>query len=217
MATAGLTLFFSWVVASGDNILFGFVQEMLKEQFADQAGDARQYDHLINTATTAFYGNLYFWINLVGLLLQAFIVSRILKFAGFGMLMLTTPLISLAAYLSMLAVPMLAVIKAVKIAENASNYSVNNTARHILWLPTTKQMLYQAKPTIDTLFVRLGDGCAALTVLLGTRVFSFSIFDFVIWNLVLVVIWLALAIYLIREHKIWSRRSSDGQEGAVAA
>lgn len=38
-----------------------------------------------------------------------------------SVLVLTTPLISLAAYASMLATPLLAAIKAVKIAENSSN------------------------------------------------------------------------------------------------
>lgn len=202
-ATAGLTLVFSWVVASGDNILFGFVQESLEAEFATVQGDPAAYARMINQATTAFYGNLYFWINLVGLLLQAFIVSRILKHVGFGMLILATPLISLAAYASMLVTPILAVIKIVKIAENSSNYSVNNTARQVLWLPTTKDMLYQAKPTIDTLFVRLGDGLAALTVLLGTRVWELAIEGYILINLLLVVAWLGIAAYLVREHRVW--------------
>ncbi len=203
-ATAAMTLVFSWVVASGDNILFGFVQQVLREQFAGEVAGSERYQQLLNAATTAFYGNLYLWINLVGLLLQAFVVSRILRYAGFGSLLLATPLVSLAAYGSMLFAPLLALVKVVKIAENSSNYSVNNTARHILWLPTTKQMLYQAKPAIDTLFVRLGDGMAAVTVLLGTRVFTLDILDFVLINLVLVFAWLGIAIYLKQEHKRWS-------------
>ncbi len=203
-AIAVLTLLFSWVVASGDNILFGFVQDQLDATYATVA-DPEEHRRLINTATTAFYGNLYFWINLVGLLLQGFIVSRILRYAGFGMLMLATPIVSLATYTSMLVTPILAVVKVMKIAENASNYSVNNTARHILWLPTTKAMMYQAKPTIDTLFVRLGDGLAALTVLLGTRVASLEVLDFVWINLVLIGLWIPVAVYLVRENKRWMR------------
>ncbi|MEQ8860892.1 MAG: hypothetical protein RIC56_19780 [Pseudomonadales bacterium] len=203
-ATAAMTLVFSWVVASGDNILFGFVQQMLQERFASEGIGSASYQTLLNAATTAFYGNLYFWINLMGLLLQAFVVSRILRYAGFGSLILATPIVSLTAYASMLFVPLLGLIKVMKIAENSSNYSVNNTARHILWLPTTKQMLYQAKPAIDTLFVRLGDGMAAMTVLLGTRVFSLSIVGFVAINIVLVLAWLGIAIYLKQEHKRWS-------------
>lgn len=213
-ATAAMTLIFSWVVASGDNILFGFVQQMLHEEYAVATGSLEDYQHLINAATTAFYGNLYFWINLIGLLLQAFVVSRILRYAGFGWLILATPIVSLAAYASMLFAPLLGLIKVMKIAENSSNYSVNNTARHILWLPTTKEMLYQAKPTIDTLFVRLGDGMAALTVLVGTRVIALDIMNFVVINIGLVMAWLALALYLRQEHNRWSIHGPGGRRRA---
>ena len=65
-------------------------------------------------------------------------------------------------------------------------------------------MLYKAKPTIDTLFVRLGDGMAALTVLIGTRVVGLDTMGFVFINLVLVLVWIALCVYLYKEHHRWS-------------
>ncbi|HSG91400.1 MAG TPA: hypothetical protein VLA56_19445 [Pseudomonadales bacterium] len=207
-ATAAMTILFSWVLASGDNILFGLVQEALREDFAPVAGDPAHHAQLVNAATSAFYSSLYLWINLFGLLLQAFVVSRVLSFSGFGTLLLVTPFISLAAYASMLATPVLAVLKVVKIAENSSNLSVNNTARHVLWLPTTKEMLYQAKPTIDTLCVRVGDLGAALTVLLGARLLDLSLETFIGINLVLVLGWIAIALFVGREHR---RLVRDGQ------
>lgn len=199
--TATMVLLFSWVVASGDNILFGLVQESIRDELNAQALSPEEFSRLLNAATTAFYGDLYFWVNMCGLLLQAFIVSRILRYGGFMALMLTTPLISLGAYLSMAIAPVIGIIKAMKVAENSSNYSVNNTARHMLWLPATKEMLYQAKTTIDTLFVRVGDGLAALTVLIGTRLVSLNLFDFLVINIVLIVAWLAVAVFLVRENR----------------
>jgi AAA family ATP:ADP antiporter len=201
LGTAGMVLVFSWVVASGDNILFGLVQESIQEGLADFAGDPTELSRLINTATTAFYSDLYFWVNICGLLLQAFFVSRILRYGGFTALIIATPVVSIAAYLSMAIAPVLGIIKAMKVMENSSNYSVNNTARHMLWLPATKEMLYQAKTAIDTLFVRMGDGLAALTVLIGTRVFAFSLLSFLLINAFLAIVWLGFAIYLSRENR----------------
>jgi AAA family ATP:ADP antiporter len=209
-AIAIMVVVFSWIVASGDNILFGVVQEQLQETYAGFSGNPEEQARLIKNATTAFYGDLFFWVNLVGLLLQAFIVSRLVQFGGFGLLLIATPIISLAAYVSMAIAPVLGVIKVMKVAENASNYSINNTARHMLWLPTSKAMLYQAKTAIDTLFVRLGDGLAALTVMLGTRVWTFEIVNFILINIVLIVVWLVVAIFLIKEHRRWV----VGQAGA---
>jgi AAA family ATP:ADP antiporter len=136
------------------------------------------------------------------------VVSRILNFGGMQALLLTTPFISLAAYASMVFVPILGLIKILKVAENSSMYSIQNTARQMLWLPTTKEMLYQAKPTVDTLFVRLGDGMAALTILFGTRLFSLENTGFVVINIALVLVWIALSTYLHHEHRRWIRTAA---------
>jgi AAA family ATP:ADP antiporter len=204
-ATAIMIMVFTWVVTSGDNILFGIVQSSLTDDLAGLRGNPEAFDLALQEATAAFYGDLYFWINLVTLILQAFVVSRILQAGGMQALLYTTPFISLAAYASMAFVPMLGLIKILKVAENSSSYSIHNTARQMLWLPTSKEMLYQAKPTVDTLFVRLGDGMAAMTILIGTRVFELSNTGFVMVNIFLVLIWIGLSTYLHRENERWTR------------
>ncbi len=210
LAAAALTmLVFNWVVANGDNILFALVQEALRAELAG----LEDFDERLKNSTTAFYGNFYFWVNLVGLLLQAFAVSRLLALGGLPLLVLITPVVSCLAYVSMALFPNLTVIKVMKISENASNYSINNTARHILWLPTTKAMLYQAKPVADTLFVRLGDGLAAVTVLLGTRFWHFAPREFLLTNIALAALWIALACYLAAEHRRWSDANRTAEEG----
>lgn len=192
--TALMVFTMFWVMTNGENILFAAVQEALTDAgVTDQAG--------IKSGTAAFYGRLYFWVNLTGLLLQAFIVSRIQRYAGFGGLLLTPPLVSLVSYGAMSASTTLGVITVAKTAENGSNYSINNTARQVLWLPTSREMIYKAKAAIDTLCVRFGDGLAALTVLLGTRVLQVDITEFLHFNLVLIALWLILAILVVREHR----------------
>ena len=217
VGTAGMVLVFSWVVASGDNILFGLIQESIQEDLAGFTGQPEELSRMINTATTAFYSDLYFWVNTIGLLLQAFFVSRILRYGGFTALILTTPIISIVAYMSMAIAPVVGIIKAMKVAENSSNYSVNNTARHMLWLPASKEMLYQAKTAIDTLFVRMGDGLAALTVLIGTRVIVLDLVNFLLINVVLGVVWLGFALYLSRENRRLKREALKPLSRARAA
>ena len=208
MATAMMVMLFNWVVASGDNILFGLVQQAITDELTGTV-EAVQLNRQITAVTTAFYSDLYFWINLIGLLLQSFVVSRLVQLGGFGLLIMTTPVISLTAYLSMAMAPMIGIIKFMKVAENSSNYSIHNTARHMLWLPTNTAMLYQAKTTIETLFYRLGDGLAALTVLFGTRFWRFTLNEFLIFNVILCGLWVVISIYLYREYKVWSRTDFD--------
>ena len=117
--------------------------------------------------TTAFYGSFFFWVNVCALVLQALLASRLLKYGGFGLILLLLPVLSLVTYSVMAFVPILLVVRVMKTAENSTAYSINNTARQVLWLPTTAEMKYKAKPAIETLFVRVGDGLAAATTLVG--------------------------------------------------
>ncbi len=55
----------------------------------------------------------------------------------------------------------------IKTAENATDYSIMNTARQLLWLPTTREEKYKAKQAIDTFFVRGGDVLSAAVVYAG--------------------------------------------------
>ena len=117
----------------------------------------------------------------------------------------------------MAVAPVIGVIKAMKVAENSSNYSVNNTARHMLWLPASKEMLYQAKTAIDTLFVRIGDGLAALTVLIGTRLLVLDLISFLLINVFLVIVWIGLAFFLARENARLRRQTTELPPGARAS
>ena len=157
--------------------------------------------HHLRAATTAFYGSFFFWVNVFALCMQALLASRLLKYGGFGAIFLMLPVIALVSYSAMLLVPLLAVVKWMKVAENSTDYSINNTARHVLWLPMSQEITLKAKPTIDSLFVRAGDGLAALTVLLGVRVFTLPLESYALVSIVLVVVWLLGALWVVREHK----------------
>ena len=198
---AVVALLTNWVNTNGENLLFNVVQESLaKQQAAQGITDQAAVVDFVRTATTEFYSGYFFWVNLCALVLQMFAASRLLKYGGFGAILLLLPVIALCSYTTMALLPILAVVRAMKVAENSVDYSINNTARHVLWLPTSAAMKYKAKPVVDSLFVRLGDGFAAGTVLLGVRLFQLSTRDFFIVNVVLVLTWLSIAVLLVREH-----------------
>jgi len=202
IAVALITLLLSWVNTNGENLLFRVVQEFLKGQaLKESILDPNALMAFTRDGTTAFYGDFYFWVNIMALLLQALVASRLLKYGGFGAILLTMPVVALVSYTAMAFVPILAIVKAMKIAENATDYSINNTARNVLWLPVSAEMKYKGKPTIDSLFVRMGDGIAALTVLIGVQMLALSTQSFFILNVVLVFIWIAFAFVVIRQHR----------------
>jgi AAA family ATP:ADP antiporter len=163
----------------------------------------------VRDGTTAFYGNFFFWVNLVALFLQSIVASRMLKFGGFGSVFLLLPVIALGSYSVIALLPILWVVKLMKIAENATDYSINNMARHVLWLPIPSDVTYKAKPAVDTLFARLGDGLAALTVMFGVQALTLSVASFAAINIVLIGVWLLLAIWIVREHRELTGESQE--------
>jgi AAA family ATP:ADP antiporter len=202
LAVALITLLLNWVNTNGENLLFRVVQENL-EQLAAHRGitDGEALIAFTRNGTTAFYGGFFLWVNVVALVLQAFVASRLLKYGGFAVILLTMPVVALLSYGAMALIPVLAIVKLMKIAENSTDYSINNTARNVLWLPTTSEMKYKGKPTVDSFFVRIGDGMAALTVLVGVQLFTLTTTMFFVVNIALVVVWLAMSVLVIREHR----------------
>ena len=211
LLAAVVTMLANWVNTNGENLLFRVIQESLTTQAEGQGitGEA-SVQEFIRDGTTVFYGNFYFWVNIIALLLQAFIASRLLKYGGFAAIFLILPVVALTSYTLMALLPVLAVVKMMKIAENATDYSLNNTSRHVLWLPVSSTMKFRGKPAIDTLYVRLGDGLAAITVLIGVQLLTLSTAGFFTINILLVLCWLAVAVLLVREHSKLSRdKTSD--------
>ena len=49
-------------------------------------------------------------------------------------------------------------------SENSLDYSLHNTLRGALFLPTTRAVKYKAKAAIDTFFFRMGDVIAGLGI-----------------------------------------------------
>ena len=202
LAVAAVTLLTHWVSTNGDNLLFRAVQEALRNDLATRGVvDAGAMNVFVREGTTAFYGSFFFWVNLSALLLQAFLASRLLKYGGFAVILLLLPAIDLVSYSAMAFLPFLLVVRVMKTAESATSYSINNTAQQVLWLPTTPAMKYKAKPAIETFFVRLGDGFAAMTVLIGVRFYALATRALFLFNVALVVLWILVGMIVVREHR----------------
>ena len=78
------------------------------------------------------------------------------------------PFIALGGYTMIALLPMLAVVRMAKILENSTDYSIQNTTRHALFLPTSREAKYKAKQAIDSFFWRAGDLLQAGVVFVGT-------------------------------------------------
>jgi len=100
--------------------------------------------------------------------------------------------------------PLLSFIRTAKLAENSIDYSLQNTTRNALYLPTTREAKYKAKQANDAFFVRFGDVLSAGLVFAGTRWLSFGPREFAYVNVALIVTWLALAVAIGRRFERFS-------------
>jgi AAA family ATP:ADP antiporter len=141
----------------------------------------------------AFYSSFYTWVNVVGLVLQLFVVSRIVRYLGVPGAILALPLVSLGAYGIIAVAPLLGAVFPAKVAENSTDYSLNNTVRNMLFLPCTPEQKYSAKQAIDSFFVRLGDVGAAGVVFVGLTFLRLGPGGFAVANALFVFLWLVLA------------------------
>ena len=139
-------------------------------------------------------------VNLLGLLAQTFLVSRIFKYIGVRGALFIMPAIAAVSYTSLAFFPFLSIVRVAKTMENSSDYSIQNTTRQALFLPTSREAKYKAKQAIDSFFVRFGDMMQALVVFIGTTL-AFNTQHYAILNLAFIGVWLVLALGIAREHR----------------
>lgn len=189
---AALMLLVNVVNTTGEYILSKTVVDV----YAAGEGAGTQVDE--ERVIGEFYGNYFTIVNLLSALIQAFLVSRAIQFLGVRGALLVVPFVSLLGYLAMAFLPVLGLIRGAKIAENSLDYSLQNTTRNALYLPTSREAKYKAKQANDTFFVRLGDLASAGLVFTGTTWLAFTRREFALVAVALVLVWLTIAFLLGR-------------------
>jgi len=156
-----------------------------------------------------FYGNFFFSVNLLSALIQLFLVSRIMKFCGVPASLFFLPLIALGGYSFVAFMPVLAYIQVAKILENSTDYSLQNTARQALFLPTSREEKYKAKAAIDTFFVRIGDVLSTVLVFLSVHL-ALSVRVLSGINVMLIALWLLLVFGIGRSYRALTADQAKG-------
>jgi ATP:ADP antiporter, AAA family len=196
MLIAILTVLLNIVSLSGD-FIFG---KLLVDQTNHVVGTAASLMKARKAYIGSYYATYYEWTNAVSFIIQAFLVSRIFRRIGVRGSMFVLPVISLATFVTILANPILHVVRVLKIAENSTNYSLQNTVRAALLLPTSREAKYKAKAAIETFCVRLGDVLQAGVIFIGTSL-HFGVRAFAGMTLAITLLWLVVAFKLYQEHK----------------
>ena len=192
-----MVLLLNVVNSTGEYLLGQSIVAHARETIAATHAPASALKSIIGKS----YGSFFSWVNLLGLLFQLFLTTRIFKHFGVRAALFVLPLIAFGSYGLLAFAPMISVFGFTKILENSTDYSIGNTARQALFLPTSREAKYKAKAAIDTFFWRLGDLCQAPIVFVAVQ-FNMSSQTVALINVALVLVWLSVVAAIAREHRV---------------
>jgi AAA family ATP:ADP antiporter len=192
-----LMLLLNWVNTGGEIILTDIVNRTAEAAVAaGRAGGLTEAEYI-----GTFWASFHIGVNVLGLLLQLFVVSRVIKYLGVMVALLVLPVIALGAYSLIAFYPILVYVRWAKTAENSTDYSLQNTVRNMLFLPCTREQKYKAKQVVDSFFHRAGDVLVSVTFFVGTTFLAMEARHFALFNIGLVVLWLILAVLIGRAYR----------------
>jgi AAA family ATP:ADP antiporter len=188
---------YNFINSTGEYMLGKVYQRVAQRAVLAGASGGLSIEQYINIS----FADYQFLTNLLTILIQLFLVSRIFKWIGVGGALLFLPIIALSGYGYMSFGVSMILVKWVKSFENGTDYSLMNTTKAALFLKTSREEKYKAKAAIDTFFVRGGDTISALAVFVGTTFLAFPVEKFSSVNVVAIFIWILLCFLIMREFK----------------
>jgi ATP:ADP antiporter, AAA family len=190
---AVLTILLNVVNTTGQMLLNVLVNADSAARFGAGTDEARLF-------LTSFFATFQTGVNTFGLFVQLFLTSRAIRYFGVRGSLFVLPALALVNYSVIAVVPLLAVVRITKTLENGTDYSLQNTLRHALFLPTSREAKYKAKAAIDTFCARIGD-LAAAGVALGGLALGLGTAAFAWINIGFTILWLGVASRIAREHR----------------
>ena len=149
--------------------------------------------------TQAFFGRVGTIIGVISVVTQLFLVSFITRTFGITTALLILPAAMAAASGIYFVTPMLMTAALLTISDNSFNYSINQTAREMLYVPTSDDVKYKARAFINMLVQRVGKGAAILMALGFGALANLSIRYLSILAFAVIAIWVGFGWYAGRQ------------------
>ncbi len=131
------------------------------------------------------FASVFAFTNWVSMFVQLFLTSFVMRRFGLGVALLILPFSILAVSSGFFILPSLWIASALNTADNGFSYSINQSAKEALYVPTTKDEKYQAKAFIDMFVQRFAKAIAVGIALTITALFPE--FEGVRWLTLMVV------------------------------
>jgi AAA family ATP:ADP antiporter len=143
-------------------------------------------------ATQAFFGKVGAIIGVISVVTQFFLVSFVIRTFGLTTALLVLPVAMAVASGVYFTMPLLWTAALLTISDNSFAYSMNQTARETLFVPTQPDVKYKARAFANMFVQRTGKGAAILMALvLGALPVRFLS----LLALGVIAVWAGLAVY----------------------
>jgi AAA family ATP:ADP antiporter len=163
-------------------------------------------------ARTTAFANIELWVQVLTLLIQAFVTGRLIARLGLAVAMAVAPVLTAVGFLSLSVVPVILLFVAVRALRGAAHYGLERPAREILFTTVSREEKYKAKSFIDTVVYRGGDVVGGWLEG-GLSALGLGVGGVLLTAMPVAGLWLAISLYLARQ----SRARHSTEATALAA
>lgn len=110
---------------------------------------------------TKLFSMVDFSVNVLALLFQLFLTSRMIQWLGFRATLMIVPIGITIGFGLMATMPMLAVMIGIEVFRRSGDYSIMKPTREMLFSVVSREEKYKAKNFIDTAILRTGNTTSA--------------------------------------------------------
>ncbi len=144
-------------------------------------------------ARTSFFGRFFTLLNLVTLAIQLFATSFVLRVFGIGTALMILPAALALGAVGILLHPGLWSAALARGTDDSLRYSINQSARELLFLPLPSALRQRLKPRIDLIATRAANGIGGVLILIVVKVAQDPLITLGFVTLALTAAWLVLA------------------------
>ncbi|HJV21926.1 MAG TPA: Npt1/Npt2 family nucleotide transporter [Holophagaceae bacterium] len=108
-------------------------------------------------ARTSAFARIDLYTNLLTLLTQLFLTSRVISRFGVAVVLVILPALTLVSFGALWAWPTFATLATIMVVRRGLHYALSRPAREMLYIPLGPEEKYKSKAFIDTFIFRAGD------------------------------------------------------------
>ena len=156
-------------------------------------------------AQTAFFATIDLVVNIMTLIVELFFTARIMRLLGVGATLALLPLVTIAGFGMLAALPTAAALMTVQVLRRATDYAIARPAREVLYTVVTREDRYKTKSFIDTAVYRTGDQLGAWSFVLLTGI-GLGMAQVAAAGALLALAWLVNSLWLGRRQDMLASR-----------